>query len=215
MPARKAPIGNDSPALYAIKAAPKTSRSVPSRNSSGERVRATHATYRKRTRRASKAMTRKRATARPARNPAARGAPVRPLRASTRMRNGKAARSWKSSTPSARRPCWVFSSCWSESCFAAIAVDDIAIAPPTTAPASQSKPPTRQAATAASRVVATTCKPPIPNTTPRAAIIRGSENSSPTMNMRSATPNSPRMRTVSVAGKRLRPCGPMRRPAAR
>ena len=104
--------------------------------------------------------------------------------------------------PTASRPCWLPSSPSSDSCLRVIAVDDMATTPPMTIAACQPTP-RKIAAVAPISVVSPTCRPPAPKTVARAAIIFGSENSSPTMNIRRTTPSSERNAVPSLGARML------------
>ena len=80
-----------------------------------------------------------------------------------------------------------------------MAVEDIATAPPTTTAEVGATPSSHAAASATIAVVTSTCAPPTPSTSPRMASKRGSENSSPSVNTRNATPKSASRRVVSLS----------------
>ncbi len=77
-----------------------------------------------------------------------------------------------------------------------IAVELMAMAPPTSEAMSQGKPKPR-AISANTAMVAPTCSAPSPNTSRRIAIMRGSENSSPRVNSRNTTPSSASRRVAA------------------
>jgi len=72
-----------------------------------------------------------------------------------------------------------------------MAVDDIAMMPPSAIAASNGRS-SSQATSAVSAMVTTTCAPPKPNTVVRIVIRRGRLNSRPIENIRNTTPNSAR-----------------------
>jgi len=115
--------------------------------------------------------------------------------------------------PMAMRLCVRFSSACSPSWRITMAVEDMASAPPiiTAVSGGTSSP---QITTANAAVVSTTCRPPIKNASRRMAIIRGSENSSPSVNTRNTTPRSARIGAMPLAVK-LSANGPSSMPTAR
>jgi len=112
------------------------------------------------------------------------------------------------------RPWGVCSCERSTSTLETIAVEDIAIAPPSTSPVRHVSPMRSEAATPIA-VTSATCAPPNPNTVRRMPISCGKLNSRPTENMRNTTPNSARLFVSSVADTRPSACGPTRAPTAR
>ena len=83
------------------------------------------------------------------------------------MSRGSVARSWKSSIPSASRPCRLVISPCSASCFSVTAVDDMAIAPPMMI-AGWTCTPVRTSPAATSAIVMPTCRLPATSTSRRA-----------------------------------------------
>jgi hypothetical protein len=134
--------------------------------------------------------------------------------AGTRMSSGTTARSWNSSTPTVSRPWGVSSSSRSARSFETMAVEDIAIAPPSARPACQPAP--RACATAMPMpMLATTCAAPRPNTERRMLRSLDRLNSSPIENSRNTTPNSASWRTAWLSATRPSACGPSATPATR
>ena len=121
----------------------------------------------------------------PASSPSARAS------AGTRTSSGTTARSCASSTPMTSRPCGVSVCIRSASMRTTIAVDDIASAAPSASAPCQRLPAAASSA-AKSAVVSTTCSPPSPSTRRRICTSFGRLNSSPMVNIRNTTPNSPR-----------------------
>ena len=115
--------------------------------------------------------------------------------------------------PIAMRLCVRFSSACSPSWRITIAVEDMASAPPimTAVSGGTSR---LHSTTANVAVVTTTCMPPMRNASRRMAIMRGSENSSPSVNTRNTTPRSARIGAMPLAVK-LSAYGPSSMPTAR
>src|SRR5256714_9113371 len=127
---------------------------------------------------------------------------------------GISARSWKSSPPTMSRP-WGVSSCMrSARMRRTIAVDGMAIAPPTTRAACQGAP-TSDAAASTATSVSRTWEKPSPNTARRSWNSLGRLNSSPIENIRNTTPNSARCRPSSVSGIHASAWGPTATPTKR
>ena len=140
--------------------------------------------------------------------------------------SGTTARSWNSSTPMTRRPCSDSSSSRSASSLATMAVDDIAIAPPSTTapcqPISQGRAlrlfqthTSRKCPSTAPAIVSATCDMPSPKTSVRMLRSLGRLNSSPMTNIRKTTPNSARYCTPALSCAKASALGPMSTPTTR
>lgn len=215
MPAMKAPRVSDRPAAMDRPAAASASDSTVSMNSSSEWVSATQCRMRGNSLRPSTASVTNtsRASSRvmPSRVPRE---PPSFSSSGSSTRKGTAAMSWNSSTAVAAWPCTVRSSPCSPSCLSAMAVEDMAKAPPRiTAKAGDT--PARMKPPANTAVVSTIWLPPSPSTRRRAASRRGRENSRPMVNISSTTPTSASTRIAPVSPSRPSPQGPNANPASR
>ena len=215
MPARNPPRASDRPTACVAHAAPTATISVASVNSSVLRARPISWNS-GRTSQRRNVSTSARATAAcridSTISHVSRSGPL-PASALSSASNGTNARSWNSRMPIAMRLCVRFSSACSPSWRITIAVDDMASAPPIiTAVRGGTLSPHSTTANAA--VVSETCRPPMRNASRRMAIMRGSENSSPSVNTRNTTPSSARIGATPPAVKSSA-YGPSSMPTAR
>ena len=146
--------------------------------------------------------------------PARRSSPSPLISAEASARKGTNARSWNSSIAKASRP-WVrLSSERSVSCCSRMAVELMAIAPPSTIATSHGTP-SRCATSANTLAVTLTCSAPRPNTSRRMASMRGRENSSPRVKRRNATPSSASRRVAPESASTPKAYGPRASPTTR
>ncbi len=188
-PAISAPSDIDSPAADAASPVASTTSRHAAMNSSGLCVRATPRNSGRSPSRPIAASAMAASTAWPVARSRATGPASPPPSISSRNRIGTTARSWNSSTEKLVRPVRLVMRRSSDSTCVTTAVDDIASARAATTEA-VAPAPVAQTAPASAAVETSTCKPPSPNTRRRNRAIRSHDNSSPIVNISSATPSS-------------------------
>ena len=137
---------------------------------------------------------------------------ARPARNGSASMIGTTHKSWKISTPVARRPCGASISPLSVSPFSTRAVLERAMRHPRKSATCQGRP-SAAATRAATATVSPTCSPPPTRTCRPISRSRLSENSMPIVKSSSTTPTSARLSTRCTSETRPRAFGPSSTPA--